>query len=66
MFTVGLVLFVLKGGPKLLNRGDDVCSVLVLYFSNDLFMYFWHIFLDVGSLWESMLAPFSIILASFC
>ena len=32
---VGLVLFVLKGGPTLLPHGHDVCPVLVSYFGND-------------------------------
>ena len=50
MFTVGLVLFVLKGVPPLLHRGNDVCPVLVSYFSNDCLMYFWHMFFDGGSL----------------
>ena len=51
--------------PPVLHRGHDVCLLLVSYFSIDFWMYFWHMFLDVGYLLDCMFAPFSIILASF-
>ena len=65
MFTVGVgIVCVPHPIPPLFRRGSDVCPLLVSYFSINQWMYFWHFFLDVSYLLESMFTMFSIIVAS--